>query len=331
MVTTTKFSRPEEMKKFALIGAAGYIAPRHLKAIKDVGGELVAAMDVNDSVGRLDAFFPDARFFSRYDEFVAFILDEKLKGRSLDYISICSPNFLHIAHIKFALRQGIDVICEKPLVLSTEHLKELEQYENSYEARVFSILQLRLHDSIKKLKESLPTLDSKRKQKVVLTYLTSRGQWYLHSWKGDESKSGGLAANIGVHFFDMLHDVFGRLESLQVHYSDEKTASGFLEFQRAQVVWFMSIDEGFLPSNAVHGEKKTYRSIEIEGKELEFSEGFTELHTLSYQKIIAGEGFGLKDNEAAIGIVERIRTGVRTSDLTYMHPLLETSGLTLKS
>ena len=313
------------MLRFGIIGVAGYIAPRHLKAIKDVGGELVVATDTNDSVGILDSYFPKAVFYRNFEEFAAFICDEQLAGRSLDFISICSPNFLHSPHIKFALRQGIDVICEKPLVLTLEELNDLADYERQFGGRVYSILQLRLHSAIIALRERLECYPVDLKHNVKLTYMTSRGGWYLQSWKGDEAKSGGLATNIGVHFFDMLSHVFGSLISIEVQHTDEQTVAGHLEYEKANVTWFLSIDETLLPENAVEGEKKTFRSIEIGGEELEFSAGFTELHTLSYERIVAGQGFGVEENRMALAIVQAIRQGAgEAKQITKpMHPLLE--------
>lgn len=295
-----------DKKNFLLIGVAGYIAPRHLKAIKEINGNLIASYDVSDSVGILDSFFPKSNFFTCFEEFSAFVDDILLDGTKIDFVSICSPNFLHIVHIKWALRKGINVICEKPLVLNIKELEEIKKYENLYNAKVFSILQLRLHPSIISLKKKIKNI--KNELEVDLTYMTSRGSWYLKSWKGTESKSGGIATNIGVHFFDMLGYVFGELKNIEVHFLNNKTASGFLKYENANVKWFLSIDSNHLPKNAVKGEKLTYRSITLQGEELEFSDGFTDLHTQSYRKILDGEGFGVDENAAAISIVEKIRT-----------------------
>lgn len=311
------------MKKFALIGAAGYIAPRHLKAIKETGNELVVAMDVNDSVGIMDSHFPDAEFFTEFEAFEAFVEDSALNGEKLDYISICSPNYLHAPHIKYALKNGIDVICEKPLVLSSNDLDMLLAYENKYDAKINSILQLRLHPSIIALREKVQSAPHDKVFDVELTYLTSRGKWYLKSWKGVDEKSGGVATNIGVHFYDMLHFIFGDVTHNEVHYRDERTASGYLEYERARVKWFLSIDSKNLPENAVQGEKLTFRSINIEGEELEFSGGFTDLHTQSYQLILAGKGYGVEENRTAIKTVEVIRDAAITNNSNNTHPLLE--------
>lgn len=310
------------MKKFGLIGAAGYIAPRHLKAIKETGNELVVAMDVNDSVGIMDSYFPNAEFFTEFEQFSAFVEDLKLKGEKLDYIAICSPNYLHLPHMKFALQNGIDVICEKPLVLNEADLDVLNRYQQQYGARVNSILQLRLHPSIIALRDKVQSAPANKVFDVDLTYLTSRGKWYLKSWKGFDEKSGGVATNIGVHFYDMLHFIFGDIVKNEVHYRDEKTASGYLEYDRARVRWFLSIDANHLPDNAVQGEKLTYRSITIEGEELEFSGGFTDLHTQSYQRILQNEGYGVEENRAAIATVEVIRKAPLTLAPATTHPLL---------
>lgn len=311
------------MKNFALIGAAGYIAPRHLKAIKDTGNNLLVAVDVNDSVGIMDSHFPEAEFFTEFEAFSAYVEDLKLQGQKLDYIAICSPNYLHLPHMKFALQNGIDVICEKPLVLRTADLDTLLRYEAAYGAKVNSILQLRLHPSILALREKVQNAPAGKVFDVDLTYLTSRGKWYLKSWKGFDEKSGGVATNIGVHFYDMLHFIFGNIVNNEVHYRDDKTAAGYLEYERARVRWFLSIDANHLPANAVKGEKLTYRSIIIEGEELEFSGGFTDLHTQSYQRVLEGKGYGTEENRAAIATVEVIRTAPITASPANPHPLLE--------
>lgn len=310
------------MKKIALIGAAGYIAPRHLKAIKETGNNLIVAMDTNDSVGIMDSHFPDAEFFTEFEQFSGFVEDLKLKGEKLDYVAICSPNYLHLPHMKFALQNGIDVICEKPLVLHAEDLDTLMRYEQQYGAKVNSILQLRLHPSIIALREKVATAPTGKVFDVKLTYLTSRGKWYLKSWKGLDEKSGGVATNIGVHFYDMLHFIFGKILHNEVHYRDEKTSCGFLRYERANVRWFLSIDANHLPTNAVQGEKLTYRSIDIDGEELEFSGGFTDLHTQSYQRILAGQGYGVEDNRAAIETVAKMRNAPVVDNPVNAHPFL---------
>ena len=310
------------MKKFALIGAAGYIAPRHLRAIKDTGNDLVVAMDINDSVGIMDSHFPDAEFFTEFEDFTAFVEDQAMQGNKLDYITVCSPNYLHAPHMKYALKNRIDVICEKPLVLESSDMDTLKEYEKMYGASVNSILQLRLHPSIIALKEKVDAAPEDQVFDVDLTYMTSRGKWYMKSWKGYEHKSGGVATNIGVHFYDMLHFVFGELQQNEVHYRDEKTASGYLQYKKARVRWFLSIDAKNLPDNAVQGEKLTYRSITISDEELEFSGGFTDLHTQSYQNILAGNGFGIDENRVSIETVENIRVIPITKAGERGHPLL---------
>ena len=310
------------MKRFALIGASGYIAPRHLRAIKETGNDLVVAMDVSDSVGLIDSYFPDAEFFTEFEEFQGFVEDQELNGEKLDYVAICSPNYLHAPHMKFALKRGIDAICEKPLVLSSADLEALQKYETTYGAKVNSILQLRLHPSIQALRDRVNAASPDKVFDVDLTYLTSRGRWYLKSWKGVEQKSGGVATNIGVHFFDMLHYVFGGNVKNEVHYRDEKTVAGYLEYERARVRWFLSIDAKYLPENAIYGEKATYRSILVEGEELEFSGGFTDLHTQSYKRIMEGSGYGIAENLSSIQAVEFIRTAPKSDPGLNAHPYL---------
>lgn len=314
------------MKKFALIGAAGYIAPRHLRAIKDTGNELVVAMDINDSVGIMDSYFPEAEFFTEFEDFTAFVEDQEMQGHKLDYIAICSPNYLHMPHMKYALRNGINVICEKPLVLNAEDIDTLRRYEQRYDAKVNSILQLRLHPSIIALRDKVESASADQIFDVDLTYLTSRGKWYMKSWKGFDHKSGGVATNIGVHFYDMLHFIFGELKSNEVHYRDKRTASGYLEYEKARVKWFLSIDANNLPENAIQGEKLTYRSITINDgsntEELEFSGGFTDLHTMSYENVLAGNGFGVDENRTAIETVENIRKQDVIKAGEHAHPLL---------
>jgi UDP-N-acetyl-2-amino-2-deoxyglucuronate dehydrogenase len=310
------------MKNFALIGAAGYIAPRHLKAIKETNNDLVVAMDINDSVGIMDSHFPNAEFFTEFEEFEGFVEDQKIKGEPIDYVAICSPNYLHLSHMKYALKNGINVICEKPLVLNVEDLDTLKLYEDKYGAKVNSILQLRLHPSILAIKEKVANAPKGKIFDVDLTYLTSRGKWYMKSWKGFDHKSGGVATNIGVHFHDMLHFIFGDIKVNEVHYRDEKTSAGYLEYDRARVRWFLSIDGNHLPDNAVHGDKSTFRSITIEGEELEFSGGFTDLHTQSYQRVLEGKGYGVEDNRAAIETVAVIRNKAISVPGEYAHPYL---------
>ncbi|MAI14563.1 MAG: oxidoreductase [Rhodospirillaceae bacterium] len=312
-----------KQKRFGLIGTAGYIAPRHLKAIQETGNVLVASTDINDSVGILDSYFPKSEFFTEFEEFQSFIQDENLKGNPLDFISICSPNHLHSTHIKLALNAGCDVICEKPLVLSIAELEEIKRYEKETNRRVFSILQLRFHPSIKSLKALIEKQGNAKVFEVDLTYITSRGLWYEKSWKGIENKSGGVASNIGVHFFDMLSFVFGIPRNTSVQYKDTQSIIGTSIFEFARVRWCLSINSSLLPNNAVQGEKLTYRSIKIEGKELEFSDGFTELHNESYRNIVAGQGFGIEENRAAIETVQFIRECDVCQSIADPHPLLK--------
>jgi UDP-N-acetyl-2-amino-2-deoxyglucuronate dehydrogenase len=296
------------MKNFALIGAAGYIAPRHMRAIKDTGHHLAVAYDVNDSVGIIDSISPQSEFFTEFERFQEYANQLKRSpATELQYVAICSPNYLHHAHIAAGLRLGCDVICEKPLVPTPELIDELALIEKEAGRRVYNILQLRHHDAILKLKEKVAAADPTRKFDVELTYITSRGKWYMESWKGDPRKSFGVATNIGVHFFDMLHFIFGRLQRNVVHHSAADKAAGYLEYERARVRWFLSIDANDLPHD-VKGKKPTFRSIDISGEQLEFSEGFTDLHTTSYREILAGRGYGLEDARHCIETVNVIRS-----------------------
>ena len=293
---------------FALIGAAGYIAPRHLKAIKDTNNNLLAALDKFDSVGIMDSYFPDADFFVEFERFDRHI--EKLKRQKnihLDYVSICTPNYLHDAHIRMALRRDADAICEKPLVLNPWNIDALLDIENHTGNRVYTILQLRLHPSIIALKKEVEEGHKDKIYDVDLTYLTSRGHWYYTSWKGDVSKSGGIASNIGVHFYDMLSWVFGDVKENKVHLHTHDRAAGYLEFERARVRWFLSIDYNTIPEDVKAKGQRTFRSITVNGKEIEFSGGFTELHTESYKEILKGNGYGLLDARQSIEIVHDIR------------------------
>lgn len=296
------------MKNFALIGAAGYIAPRHMRAIKDTGHHLAVAYDINDSVGIIDSISPQSEFFTEFERFQEHCQQRRRDAATaIDYVAICSPNYLHHPHIAAGLRLGADVICEKPLVPTPELLDELALVERETGKRVFNILQLRHHAAILQLKDKVAVAPADTKFDVELTYITSRGKWYDQSWKGDPRKSFGVATNIGVHFYDMLHFVFGKLQRNDVHLSGSHKAAGYLEYERARVRWFLSIDANDLPA-AVQGKKPTYRNIDISGEQLEFSEGFTELHTTSYQEILAGRGYGLEDARHCIETVNVIRT-----------------------
>ena len=310
------------MKNFALIGASGYIAPRHLKAIKDTGNNLVAALDRFDSVGIMDSYFPKADFFvepERYDRHI-----EKLKydqGLKLDYVSICTPNYLHDAHIRMALRGGADAICEKPLVLNPWNIDSLEKVEEESGRRIWNILQLRVHESIIKLKHKIENSPRDKVFDIDLTYLTSRGNWYYTAWKGDITKSGGIATNIGVHFYDMLSWIFGEVKQNVVHIHTHDRAAGYLEFERARVRWFLSINEELLPKEIQEKGQRTYRSIKIEGEELEFSNGFTDLHTKVYKDILEGKGYGISDARQSIEIVHDIRNQTPLGLVGDYHPL----------
>ena len=290
------------MKRFALIGAAGYIAPRHMAAIRDTGNHLVAALDPNDSVGILDSHFPGADFFTEFERFDRHIDKQRREGKRVDYVSICSPNYLHDSHMRFALRSDADAICEKPSVLNPWNLDGLLEIERDTGRTVNTILQLRLHPAIIELRERIKRGSNNRKYEVDLTYVTSRGQWYLQSWKGNEKKSGGIATNIGVHFFDMLHFVFGALQDNAVHLAGDTRAAGYLEYECARVRWFLSIDINDVPAPAREQGQRTFRSITVNGQEIEFSGGFTDLHTRSYEEILAGRGFGLEENLSLIHI-----------------------------
>jgi UDP-N-acetyl-2-amino-2-deoxyglucuronate dehydrogenase len=307
--------------RYALIGAAGYIAPRHLKAIRETGGTLVSAFDINDSVGILDSHFPDATFFTEFEQFEAHAHMLTRAGRGLDYVAICSPNYLHKAHSAFALRIGADAICEKPLALNLSDLEDLAKVEADTGKRVYSILQLRLHPAIIALREKIAAASAGRVFDVDLTYITSRGPWYHASWKGFEHKSGGIATNIGVHFFDMLNFLFGANTVNIVHHRGQDAAAGYLEFARARVRWMLSINRANLPPQIPLGQT-TYRSITVDGEEIEFSGGFTDLHTVSYQDVLAGRGFGLDDVRPAIAMVEHIRHASLQTDRGAAHPAL---------
>ncbi|RBW54251.1 oxidoreductase [Tenacibaculum sp. E3R01] len=296
------------MKNFALLGVAGYIAPRHLKAIKDTNNNLIAALDKFDSVGVMDSYFPNTDFFVEFERFDRHI--EKIKRQQniqLDYVSVCTPNYLHDSHIRMALRRGADAICEKPLVLNPWNVDALQGIEKETGNKINTILQLRLHPSILDLKEKVAIASKETKYDVDLTYITSRGGWYHVSWKGDESKSGGIATNIGIHFYDMLTWIFGEVQENIVHLREIDKAAGYLEFEKARVRWYLSIDENSLPNEVKEKGQKTYRSITVNGQEIEFSKGFTELHTESYRKILKGKGYGLIDAKQSIEIVHDIR------------------------
>jgi UDP-N-acetyl-2-amino-2-deoxyglucuronate dehydrogenase len=317
-------------RNFALIGAAGYIAPRHMRAIEATGHRLVAALDPSDSVGVIDSYFPDSAFFTEFERFDRHI--DKLRraggGSRVDCVSICSPNYLHDSHIRFALRSDADAICEKPLVLNPWNIDGLIEAEAASGRKVSTILQLRVHPSIQALRERVAAEAAEgRKHDVDLTYVTARGRWYLYSWKGDDKKSGGIATNIGVHFFDMLHFIFGALQDNRVHVAEPTRASGWLEYERARVRWFLSVDADDLPAAGSRSEgQRTFRSITVDGEEVEFSGGFADLHTLSYEQILAGEGFGLETSRCAIETVAAIRTARPLGITGDCHPLAARAG-----
>lgn len=314
------------MKNFALVGAAGYIAPRHMKAIKDTGNRLVAALDKNDSVGIIDSYFPESDFFVEFERFDRHLDLLKRKGTSIDYVSIATPNYLHDSHIRFALKHGAHAICEKPLVLNPHNIDALEVVQNETGMQVYNILQLRLHPSIIALRDKVKKEISENPGKrydVDLTYLTSRGHWYFTSWKGDDKKSGGIATNIGVHFYDMLGFIFGDLKSNEVHLKNDDVNAGYLEFDHARVRWFLSVNYDYIPEEVKRSGQRTYRSITVDGEEIEFSGGFTDLHTLSYQHILTGQGFGLNEARKSIEIVSQIRSLGLTKSSSTVHPFVE--------
>ncbi len=311
-------------KNFAITGVSGYVAPRHLKAIRETGNNLIAALDPNDSAGILDGYFDDVRFFTEFERFDRYI--EKLRrsdeSKRIDYVSICSPNYLHDAHARFALRVGANAICEKPLVLNPWNIDALQELEDESGLRIFTILQLRVHPSLIALREKLLNDKSGEKKDVHLTYITSRGPWYLVSWKGQLDRSGGLATNIGIHFFDLLMWFFGNVERSEVHVSTPTTTAGFLELERARVKWFLSVDKTDLPKDVHNKGQRTYRSITINGEEVEFSGGFTDLHTIVYQETLAGRGFGIQDAKSSIVLVHDIREAAIKGITANSHPLL---------
>ena len=309
------------MANFALIGAAGYIAPRHLKAIKDTGNNLLAAYDKFDSVGRLDSFFPECSFFTENELFDRFCSKQMHTDNPLGWTSICTPNYTHDAFIRYGLRLGTDVICEKPVVLNPYNIDALMDVEKETGHKAYNILQLRLHDSIAALKKKVDAGPKDKVYDVDLTYITSRGNWYYTSWKGDIRKSGGVATNIGVHFYDMLQWIFGPVKENIVHVMSFDRVAGYLGLEKARVRYFLSINADCLPENAVQGEKRTYRKLNIDGDEFEFSQGFTELHTLSYQKILSGEGFRISEARPCIQIVSDIRHAEPIGLKGDYHPL----------
>ena len=310
-------------KNFALIGAAGYIAPRHMRAIKDTGNTLVAALDPFDSVGIIDSFFPAADFFIETERFDRHLDKLRRSGNGkIDYVSICSPNYLHDAHIRLALRNDANAICEKPLLLNPWNLKGLQEIEHETGKRIYNILQLRHHPAIIELKKKYDALPDDKIHDIKLTYITSRGKWYFYSWKGDIKKSGGVVTNIGIHFFDMLSWIFGKVESSTVHLQQENKAAGLLHLKKANVSWFLSLDKDDLPETAKEKNQTTFRSITIDNNEIEFSGGFTDLHTVSYQDILSGKGYGIEDAANSIEIAHMIRNQRAVGKRGDYHPFV---------
>ena len=312
-------------KNFAIIGVGGYIAPRHLQAIKETGNKVIAALDVSDSVGIIDRYFPKARFFTEFERFDRHC--EKLKrdpnAEKVDFVTICSPNYLHDSHIRFGLRLGADVICEKPIVLNPWNVDNLIELEEETGKHVYTILQLRYHPTIVELKNKIDKDTSGKKHDIDLTYMTPRGDWYFRSWKANLEKSGGVATNVGIHFFDMLTWIFGPVVSQEVHLSEPKKMGGFLELENARVRWFLSLDRTDLPKENLEGNKP-FRSIKIDGDELEFSSGFTDLHTKVYQETLKGNGFRIGDALPSIKIVSEIRNAkIQISDESKVHPMVK--------
>ncbi len=311
------------MKKFALIGSAGYIAPRHMRAIKDTGNILVATLDKSDSVGIIDSYFPESDFFTEFERFDRHIEKQKReRGDKVDYVSICSPNYLHDAHIRFALRVGAHAVCEKPIVLNPWNILPIKELAEETGKKIYTILQLRLHPSIRELKQQVED-NPDTIYDIDLTYISARGRWYFISWKGDLSKSGGIATNIGIHFFDMLTWIFGPVKESTVHVSKTDKAAGFLELQQARVRWFLSVDGGDLPEEVIDTGSTTYRSVVINGHAIEFSNGFTDLHTASYEHLLNGEGFTIDDAKSSIDIVSNIRNANPIGLRGDYHPALK--------
>ncbi len=308
-------------KHFALIGVAGYIAVRHLKAIHETHNNLVAALDLCDSVGIIDSYFPDADFFVEFERFDRHIDKLRRAGKQVDYISICSPNYLHDSHIRFALRSQANAICEKPLVLNPWNFEGLADYEKETGKKVFNVLQLRLHPSIKALRERILVGPKDKIHDIDLTYITGRGNWYHYSWKGNLQKSGGIATNIGIHFFDMLIWIFGDVKKNITHKLETGKASGYLELEKARIRWYLSIDANDLPAEVKEKGQRTYRSIIIDNEEIEFSEGFTDLHTETYREILAGNGFSLEESKKSIEVVYTIRNAKPVGCNGDFHPL----------
>jgi UDP-N-acetyl-2-amino-2-deoxyglucuronate dehydrogenase len=314
----------ENPKNFGIIGVAGYIAIKHLHAIKETGNNLLASLDRFDSVGRIDNYFPESDFFVEFERFDRHFDKLKRTGTKIDYVSICSPNYLHDSHIRFALRHHAEAICEKPIVLNPWNVDALQEIEDETGHRIYTVLQLRLHPKLLELKEKIRTGPKGKIYDVDLSYITSRGNWYSISWKGDIQKSGGVATNIGIHFFDMLSWIFGGVNKIIVHLSEPHKAAGYLELENARVRWFLSIDYKDIPAEIKANYKRTFRSIRVDGEEIEFSEGFADLHTLTYKEILAGRGFGLKDARPSVETAYIIRNATPVGLKGEYHPILKT-------
>lgn len=310
-------------KNFGLIGVAGYIAGRHLRAIKETGNILLATLDPFDSVGLLDSYFPQSDFFVEFERFDRHFDKLKRSGTRIDYVSICSPNYLHDSHIRFALRQGADAICEKPIVLNPWNVDALQVIENETGHKINTVLQLRLHPKIAELREKILNGPKDKVYDVDLTYITSRGNWYNISWKGDIQKSGGVATNIGIHFFDMLGWIFGEVKNNVVNISESNKAGGYLELKNARVRWFLSLDYNDIPAESKEKGQRTFRSVTVEGEEVEFSEGFTDLHTATYREIIKGRGFGLDEVRQSVITAYTIRNARPIGLQGNYHPVLK--------
>lgn len=311
------------VKNFTLIGVAGYIAIRHLRAIKETGNHLVAALDRFDSVGFIDSYFPDADFFVEFERFDRHIDKLRRRGNKIDFVSICSPNYLHDSHIRFALRNDADAICEKPLVLNPWNIDGLLDFEKQTGRKVYNVLQLRYHPSILELKKKIENSPEDTIHEIDLSYITSRGKWYHYSWKGDVEKSGGIATNIGVHFFDMLTWIFGDVKENIVQILEKDKAAGYLELDKARVRWYLSLDYDDIPDELKTKGQRTYRSIKVDNDELEFSGGFTDLHTTTYEEILKGNGFGLLDAKSSIETVYTIRNSNPVGLRGDYHPILK--------
>ena len=311
-------------KNFGIIGVAGFIAVRHLNAIKETGNNLLASLDRFDSVGKIDSYFPESDFFVEFERFDRHFDKLKRLGTKIDYVSICSPNYLHDSHIRFALRHHADAICEKPIVLNPWNIDALQEIEKETGNKIYTVLQLRLHPKIVELKNKIKNTPSDKIHDIDLTYITSRGNWYNISWKGDMQKSGGVATNIGIHFFDMLSWIFGNVKTNIVNYSDANKAGGFLELENAKIRWFLSLDYNDIPDDVKKTGKRTFRSITIDGEEIEFSEGFTELHTETYKEILAGRGFGIEEARQSVETAYTIRNSKPSGLKGEYHPFLKT-------